>query len=145
MIVPIECRHPPADEVDDSAKQVHLLTGCSIEYNGPANVETYFKSSEPSDDTDGEKKGSSFKTAYFRGRLMKGVDVPLPPGYTMYVCNKEDETGSASEDGVPKCRMTAVEAEKITLWKHHVSPDMETDSFVRSLDWPLLASALHES
>ena len=152
MIVPIELCDPP--EGEDSTKTVHYLTGCSIDYSGPANVDTYFKPSETSSDqataAEDEKKRPCHKTAYFRGRLMKGIDVAVPSGYTMYVCNEsgEDIASQDTEDGTstaPKYSLTPVTAKEFTMWKHHVSPDMETDSFIKGLDWPSLASVLHES
>lgn len=155
MIVPIECRVPP--EGEEPIKHVHLLDGCSIDYNGPANVDTYFKITESSPDgetnqVDGEKKEPCHKTAYFRGRLLQGVDVPVPSGYTMYICNEtEEDDESASQDtedessAKPKYTLTQVPVKEFTMWKHHVTPDVETDSFVRGLDWPSLASVLHES
>lgn len=156
--MPIECREPA--EGEDSRQPVHYLCDCSIDYTGPANVDTYFKPRDSSLDRetdagggDGEKKGPCHKTAYFRGRLLQGVDVPIPSGYTMYVCH-ENETGDdvvpSSQDTEgevstePKYTLTRVPVKEFTMWKHHVTPDMETDSFARALDWPSLASVLHE-
>lgn len=174
MIVPIVCRDPvPGDE--SISKPVHYIDGCSIEYDGPAKVSTYFtprpydekisteetdhasRCREVSSSPQKGERGTSGNVAYFRGRMMRGIDVPIPQGYTMYICEKEEI--SDGDDCLGKCVESPMENNtgpaaalcltpvnnRITIWKHHICPDIETDSFIKSLDWPSMASALHES
>ena len=59
-----------ATNTDSEAAVQHLP--CKIDHEGSARVSTYFTPTE----TDGEK------TVSFRGRLLKGHDIPLLPGAT---------------------------------------------------------------
>lgn len=158
MIIPIELDPPEGDE---SPKKLHYLTGCSIEYDGPADVATYFEPTISSEDTKergDEQDRSSAKTAYFRGRMMKGIDVTIPPGYRLYLCqeSQRDDNDDDDDDDIAEAsidegrtgstyRLTPMAEDHFTLWKHHVCPDKETDSTVRALEWLHLASVIHKS
>ena len=134
---------------------VHHLQGCSISFDGPAQVSTYFKpkmdmkkeetlpEQDPSSTV--KKNPGATYTGYFRGRCLRGIDSPIPLGYSGYVvelglheeCNDETQQ-------VPLEHRIASKFDSYTSWKHHVVPDGSRDPLHRCLQWCHTASSLHE-
>lgn len=100
-----------SDDADQLQSELHLLSGCSIDHNGVANVASYFTptiedatdvasaSSVPSAASSAVASTSKLanlnivgrQTASFRGRLMRGAKVASEAGYKFYVLVNEVE------------------------------------------------------
>uniref|UniRef100_A0A2P2J5V1 Uncharacterized protein n=1 Tax=Rhizophora mucronata TaxID=61149 RepID=A0A2P2J5V1_RHIMU len=64
-------------DVPNLTGEVHLLP-CAIKYDGPSAVSHYFKPKPTGIEVD----GLTMEEAYFRGRKLDGVTLPLPPTYS---------------------------------------------------------------
>lgn len=160
----------PLDRPQGEGGELHLLSGCAIDHDGPANVAKYFTSTiEELPSTAGAATGVSQhnasgsgsavaggrRTASFRGRLMQGAKVASSEeGYTFYVLEKEpdrEEEGDAADDadgGAGDGTMggdwrIVGSAEHINYWKHHVPVDPATDAVYRAMGWLRTAKVLH--
>ncbi|XP_072970798.1 uncharacterized protein [Typha angustifolia] len=120
---------------------VHLLP-CSIKHDGPCPVSNYFKPRK----TGVEVDGFEVEEAFFRGRKLQGVTVPLPAGYRGYVLEKkklEKENEVASPDGNSSNWSSRAEFQSLTYWNHDVLPSPD-DPLLRSFHWFAVANALHK-
>ncbi|KAJ3679307.1 hypothetical protein LUZ60_017318 [Juncus effusus] len=116
---------------------VHLLP-CSVKYNGACAVSDYFKPRN----TDVELEGMRVQEAFFRGRKLHGVTVPIPDDYCGYVLEKKigGENNSGSES---KLWESSGQFGKMTYWNHDDMPCIE-DPLLRSLHWFPVSHALHK-
>ena len=111
----------PLDRPHGEGEELHLLSGCAIDHDGPANVTKYFTPtieelpstagaatgvshviSQPNASGSGSAVAGGRRTASFRGRLMRGAKVASSEeGYKFYVLEKEpdrEEEGDAADD-----------------------------------------------
>lgn len=153
---------------DQGHCNVHLLSGCIIQYDGEAPVSEYFKPTSQGSAQEGDTR----LEASFRGRYMKGRKTELPQGYTGFVAtvtpgmnlSKAEEGGSTRGDEPADLRQqdNLVDGESgkeeeskvlaitgtfdsMAYWNHHSYPDSSKDVIPRSLAWLSLATALHTS
>ena len=137
----------------DDGVELHLINGCSVEYDGPANVSTYFTPSiERQGSTAPSKEGLGQLTASFRGRLLRGATVTCESGYSLHVMQKElvqgqgedesnDDGDGAGEAGTAYRIVSSTDC--CSYWKHHVPVDPATDALYRAMAWVSTAQALH--
>lgn len=109
--------------------QAHLMP-CEIQATGPALVSAYFK---PTD-------GAKCREAYFRGRALKGVDLPLPLGYEGAVLG--DTVSADVADGEERRWLHKGTIDRFTMWKHDDTPHGEEPIF-KAMHWAALADVLH--
>lgn len=101
------------------SSNVHLLP-CTVHYNGAAPIAEYFQPS-PASGT------SSEQTAAFRGRELKGVNIPLPEGAVGAIV-------APSQGSFAEINSTFT---SLTVWEHDVSPN--TNIITDSLSWLKIA------
>ncbi|KAJ1474158.1 ribonuclease H2, subunit C [Baffinella frigidus] len=106
---------------------------------GPAEVQSYF---QPTQDPSckASPDGKEVLLSSFRGRTLRGAEIPLPEGYSGYairpVCaGPEGLDGGEELEAVH--RFTHV-----TAWNHDVKP-AASDYFPALVDWSSLAAVLH--
>ncbi|CAL1402387.1 unnamed protein product [Linum trigynum] len=121
--------------VPDLTGEVHQLP-CCIKYDGPSEVYDYFKPKSTVD-------GLAEQQAYFRGRKLHGVTIPIPPGYSGFVLGKKSLGKRKASDCNSNCWEPNAKFENITYWNHDTLPSQD-DMFVRSLHWLSVAEALHK-
>ncbi|KAG1365085.1 ribonuclease H2 subunit C [Cocos nucifera] len=136
-------RRDPSSAVD-LTDRVHLLP-CSIKHDGPCPVSHYFKPKK----TDVVVDGSSVEEAYFRGRKLQGITVPLPEGYRGYVLeNKKSRKGKGLEtsegEGEFGRWVSRAEFRNLTYWNHDIVPSSD-DPLVRSFHWFSVADAVSDT
>uniref|UniRef100_A0A2P2J5V3 Uncharacterized protein n=1 Tax=Rhizophora mucronata TaxID=61149 RepID=A0A2P2J5V3_RHIMU len=126
-------------DVPNLTGEVHLLP-CAIKYDGPSAVSHYFKPKPTGIEVD----GLTMEEAYFRGRKLDGVTLPLPPTYSGFVLGKKSShkrkmPGTSQRD----CWQTNARFQSITYWNHDCLPS-EHDAFLRSFHWLSIAEDLHK-
>ncbi|XP_038988570.1 ribonuclease H2 subunit C [Phoenix dactylifera] len=139
------CRRDPSSAVD-LTDRVHLLP-CSIKHDGPCPVSHYFKPR----DLDVVVDGSSVEEAFFRGRKLQGITVPLPEGYRGHVLESKKSgkgkgfgnLGRGRGRGVQTVGFSRAEFRNLTYWNHDIVPSSD-DPLVRSFHWFSVADALHK-
>ncbi|XP_020576647.1 ribonuclease H2 subunit C [Phalaenopsis equestris] len=125
----------------DLTDRVHLLP-CVIKHDGACPVSQYFKPGK----SDMVADGSNVEEAFFRGRKLHGVTVPIPNGYRGYVLEKNKiKQGRCSEvlEGHANNWASTAEFQNITYWNHDSLPSKH-DLVVRSFHWFAIAEALHK-
>jgi hypothetical protein len=140
----------------ETTPDVHQLQGCSISYDGPAQVSTYFhptKDSQNDESLPQQESPSAVKnnpgatyTGYFRGRCLRGIDASIPEGYRGYIVESGpfEEPNDDGEQPVSEQHRITSQFDSYTSWKHHVIPDARRDPLHRCLQWCQTASSLHE-
>ncbi|KAL2901200.1 Ribonuclease H2 subunit C [Bienertia sinuspersici] len=135
----------------DLTDHVHQLP-CCIKSNAPSDVSHYFKPKSSGLEIDG---GLVVQEAYFRGRNLQGVTIPLPQGYSGFILGKKNsskgeakktngrgkapEISNSSENSwemLAKCR-------NLTFWNHDSLPSHD-DASLRLFHCFAVAKALHE-
>ncbi|CAI0392578.1 unnamed protein product [Linum tenue] len=124
--------------VPDLTGEVHHLP-CCIKYDGPSDVSDYFKPKS----TGLEVDGLAEQQAYFRGRKLHGVAIPIPSGYSGFVLGKKSIGKRKVSDVNSNCWEPSAKFENITYWNHDTIPSQD-DTFIRSLHWLSVAEALHK-
>ncbi|URD81408.1 Ribonuclease H2 non-catalytic subunit (Ylr154p-like) [Musa troglodytarum] len=124
----------------DLTDRVHLLP-CCIKHHGPCPVSHYFKPKQ----TDVVVDDLCLKEAFFRGRKLQGVTVPLPAGYRGYVLDKSSESGKRSEtsEGGFNRWLSRAEFGNLTYWNHDSLPSPD-DPLMRCFHWFSVSNALHK-
>jgi len=124
---------------------VHMMP-FSIDFDGPAPIKSFFPISE-------EKGG--VKTAYFRGREMRGKSLVLPPQVVGLCMSQSGAVSSNSEhaSGASVASVASANAGKVwradghfnslTVWQHDVLPDMQM--LEDSIDWFKVAKGVHDT
>ena len=75
-------------------------------------------------------------TASFRGRKLRGAEIPLPPGYVGLVLQTDGRSPTLSYRASRRF-------DKVTYWNHDVVPS-RADDIQAQFDWIAMASVLHE-
>ncbi|KAK5998119.1 DNA replication licensing factor mcm6 [Cladobotryum mycophilum] len=135
------------DQVSSKETTANLLP-CRVHHTGPIDPVTAYWTPEIGDD--------EIKTAYFRGRKLKGKTITLPDQCRGVVLKRSGESpGSEQEEveeedgdeaGAPKVGEMQVMAEfdKMVVWSHENVTDSATDPYLRSVDeWLQVASQIH--
>ncbi|KAI9138636.1 ribonuclease H2 non-catalytic subunit-domain-containing protein [Paraphysoderma sedebokerense] len=131
-----------------NSSNFHLLP-CNIDHDGPAKVSSYFVVNEAKNETDllnGESTTQHTDKQYeasFRGRHLRGRNVPIPPGYQGHILqetsvndhhiysNEEDQ-----DNHDPKRTFKSVyKFNEIMLWGHDEFPQLWKDNVLKGLDW----------
>ncbi|WOL16496.1 ribonuclease H2 subunit C [Canna indica] len=137
----ISLRTPGGFPAVDLTDCVHLLP-CSIKHDGPCPVSHYFKPKK----TDVVVDDLFVEEAFFRGRNLQGLTIPLPEGYRGYVLEKKkSESGNGSEtlEGGFSQWVSRAEFGNLTYWNHDCLPSSD-DSLLRCFHWFSVANALHK-
>ncbi|XP_006129747.1 ribonuclease H2 subunit C [Pelodiscus sinensis] len=108
---------------------LHLLP-CAVEHSGRAPVDRYF--------TPAIRQRSQEKSVSFRGRSLKGQDVPVPQGYVGLVL-KEDQRPCTEEERTVRLESTF---SALTVWNLEQPPSADDGLFL-ALSWPGIAEAIH--
>mmetsp|Transcript_12603 Transcript_12603/g.17308 ORF Transcript_12603/g.17308 Transcript_12603/m.17308 type:complete len:127 (+) Transcript_12603:92-472(+) len=117
-------------------KSLLNLLPCSIEYNGPAPIKSYFQIVESNAQGDESKT----LTAHFRGRALRGSQVKLPQSIIgITAVDKHPER--VADDGIIKWE-TLGTFDSINIWEHDVLPNL--DQFQECLDWFEISRNVHE-
>ena len=111
------------------ASTAHLLP-CEIKYTGPAMVSAYFKPTT----------GKRSLEAAFRGRALKGKELPLPDGYVGSML--QDTVQADVADGEERRWLHRGSISSVTFWKHDELPHDEEAIFKLSR-WTSIADVLH--
>ncbi|XP_020705340.1 ribonuclease H2 subunit C [Dendrobium catenatum] len=125
----------------DLTDRVHLLP-CVIKHDGACPVSQYFKPRK----SDMVADGLTVEEAFFRGRKLHGVTVPIPNGYRGYVLEKKKiKEGRCSEvaEGEANNWASRAEFQNITYWNHDILPSKH-DPIVRSFHWFAVSDALNK-
>ena len=109
--------------------QAHLLP-CEIQATGPALVSAYFQ----------PRAAEKSQEAAFRGRALKGIDVPLPQGYTGAML--ADTVSADVADGEERRWVHRGVIDKFTYWKHDEVPHAD-EPILKAMRWAELADVLH--
>ncbi|KAI0482008.1 ribonuclease H1 small subunit [Xylariaceae sp. FL0804] len=139
--------------VQNSPKKATLnLLPCRIHYDGAVDPsDTYWTPSQNPDGT---------KTAYLRGRQLKGKALKLPAGYYGAVADKsdprpeerspddrfEDAETHLEQDGQPEVGSLKAKAvfDEMVIWGHESTSDATADPYIRGIDeWITLADQMH--
>lgn len=116
----------------DTVAKVHHLP-CNIEHTGTAPVASYFMPNATGTIVD----GLPIQEAAFRGRRLKGVQLPLPSGF----CGRLLQRASAgNEDKQPWSFVSFFD--NFTYWNHDATPT-KTDPLRKVVDWLELSQKLH--
>lgn len=107
----------------------HLLP-CEIKYTGPALVSAYFKPTT----------GKRSLEATFRGRALKGIDLPLPEGYVGSML--QDTVQADVADGEERRWLHRGSIGSVSFWKHDDLPHDEEPIF-KCMRWTSIANVLH--
>lgn len=107
----------------------HLMP-CEIQATGPALVSAYFKPTA----------GAKSQEASFRGRGLKGMELPLPAGYSGAMLG--DTVSADVADGEQRRWLHKGCIERFTMWKHDEIPHGEEPIF-KAARWAALADVLH--
>lgn len=91
---------------------VHRLP-FNIEYNGAANINSFFKIKT----TKKRQRENDVLESHFRGRKLNGVTFSLPPDVIGLTTNVELEEGK-------KCFKVNGKFNKLTVWEHDRPPDL---------------------
>ncbi|KAK9133951.1 hypothetical protein Scep_013479 [Stephania cephalantha] len=131
------------ESLADLTSQIHQLP-CCIKHNGPCAVSQYFKPNKAGV----EVEGLDVEEAFFRGRKLEGLRVPVPDGYEGYVLGKKkNQRGkrkdSDSCDDDSNSWETCASFRNITYWNHDSFPS-QNDAFLRCFHWFSVAEALHK-
>ena len=105
---------------------IHLLP-CTIDFNGPAPVSSYFRI----------KSEQGVLTSHFRGRKLRGIKVPLPEATTGVCVTKVFN----SETQKPEWEITE-KFNAITDWQHDTTPS--TNHLEEYFDWFELAESVRD-
>jgi hypothetical protein len=93
-----------------SPRSLHLLP-FHVSYSGPAKIKNYFI---PRDiDNDDNVDTETLKKAYFRGRLLVGLQVDLPIGYSGHVWKSNAPSVSVSSNNKASTSSSAMSNKKI--------------------------------
>ncbi|XP_021765566.1 ribonuclease H2 subunit C-like [Chenopodium quinoa] len=131
---------------------VHQLP-CCIKSNGPSDVSDYFKPKSSGVEVD---CGLELKEAFYRGRNLQGVTIPLPEGYSGFIIGKKNSnkdktkktagTGKAPEISSNSSENhweTLAKCGNMTFWNHDGLPSQD-DASMRVFHCFAVAKALHE-
>jgi len=77
--------------------------------------------------------GAKTQTAFFRGRCLKGAQLPLQAGYTGYVVEKQPPS-STGDDAAPERWKATSTFDQLTYWNHETVPT-SVDPVRRAVDW----------
>ncbi|CEJ94873.1 hypothetical protein VHEMI10380 [[Torrubiella] hemipterigena] len=135
-------------ENSDKPKVTANLLPCRIQHSGSIDpIQPFWN---PEDASDGSK------TAYFRGRKLKGSAVGLPETYRGVVLErKADELrqdhargGDDDDDMVPLESVGTMEVtaefDKVVIWSHEEIPNATADPYVRNLqEWLSVADKIN--
>ncbi|KMT17102.1 hypothetical protein BVRB_2g041560 [Beta vulgaris subsp. vulgaris] len=139
------------DEAVDLTGCVHHLP-CCIKYNGPSDVSNYFKPKSFGVEIDG---GLKVEEAFFRGRNLQGVTVPLPEGYAGFILGKKNSSQSKNKKTAGRSKVpdisdisgnnweTLAKCGDIAFWNHDSLPSQD-DASLRLFHCFAVAKALHE-
>jgi len=126
----------------NQAVDLHLLP-CTIKYTGPAAVDSYFL---PTEENEGVLSAS------FRGRLLKGRTLRLPPGYKGLVLSEnsrkheeeeeEDQPRGEASSGQQEWEISG-SFDKFAYWNHDTQPS-DNDTPPRWIEWLSLAEEIHK-
>ncbi|KAK8931390.1 hypothetical protein KSP39_PZI016789 [Platanthera zijinensis] len=120
----------------DLTDRVHLLP-CVIKQNGVCPVSHYFKPRK----SDIVADDLTVEEAFFRGRKLLGVTVPIPDGYRGYVLEKKKiGKGMNLEENSWE---SLAEFQNLTYWNHDSLPG-KNDPIMRSFHWFAVADALNK-
>lgn len=141
-------------EASDDKTSVNILP-CRIDHNGPAKVTKRYWRPET------EKDGT--KTAYFRGRRLRGKSLKVPQGYKGLILKSTEKTlveavpvqiveeeadDDESEEELPepvKIIEKVSSFEEMTIWGHDHVPSAE-DDFIKGVEeWIAFAEAIHKT
>eukprot|EP01038_Epipyxis_sp_PR26KG_P010557 gene10557-14183_t len=127
-------------EVDANESIVHYLP-CSIDYDGPAPIKSYFMvedfNQKRENENNIEKSESGFKRSRIRGRELIGQDIILPSNIRGLNMVKSE---ISTNDGCVKFDSAGL-FQKITVWQHDVPPDLTPINDL--LDWIEIANTIH--
>lgn len=128
------------------------LLPCRIEHSGPVNAaDRYWRA---------EKEDDGTRTAYFRGRKLRGRNLQLPDGYRGAVVSNtskvlpqseaERETDADEEDDDQRIEVRIMEEvgefDEVVVWEHEVAPDETEDPYSKGVsEWIAFAEAMHTS
>uniref|UniRef100_UPI00398F11B3 ribonuclease H2 subunit C n=1 Tax=Pristiophorus japonicus TaxID=55135 RepID=UPI00398F11B3 len=115
---------------DAPRDRIHLIPA-EIQSHGEAKVDQYF--------TPAIREGDSEMLASYRGRALRGRDLPVPPGYVGLVLKEDHEPCSEEEDR--SVRMKSAFS-SLMYWNLETAPTAD-DSVVMAMTWPQIAEALH--
>lgn len=128
--VSVDISHKMSEiDVCKSESVVHRLP-CNIEYNGVANVNSFFKV----ETTNKRHREHDVVTSRFRGRKLNGVTFSLPPEVIGLTTTVQTEEGK-------KCFKVDGKFRKVTIWEHDRPPDL-TDMDDAML-WMEIAKRVH--
>jgi len=120
---------------ENSASSLNLLP-CSIEYNGPAPIESHFQIAESQTLKDENK---TF-TAHFRGRALKGCQVKLPDSVIGITAIDKHPNRLVLNDTIQWEAIGTFDS--IKIWEHDVLPNL--DQFQECMDWFQIAQSVRE-
>jgi ribonuclease H2 subunit C len=87
-----------------------------------------------------EMDGAKIQTAAFRGRCLKGAQLPLQPGYAGYLLEKQPSAG----DDTPERWAATSKFDQMTYWNHDTVPT-SADPVRRAMDWAGLSVQVNRS
>ncbi|XP_072102173.1 ribonuclease H2 subunit C [Mobula birostris] len=110
--------------------RVHLLP-VTIESDGNARVDQYF--------TPAVRERNGELLVSYRGRALRGRDLPMPPGYVGLVLREDQKPCSDEEE-----RAVSVKSafSSLTYWNLETRPTPD-DTVVMAMGWTQIAQALH--
>ncbi|KAK9667777.1 hypothetical protein RND81_13G010600 [Saponaria officinalis] len=135
---------------EDLSNQVHHLP-CCVKFTGPTHVSHYFKPKYSGIEVD----GLQVEEAFFRGRNLQGVSVPLPQGYSGFILENKNSSKDNAKKSAGKCNATKIsdvgenswetlaKCHNMTFWNHD-SPPSQDDASLRLFHLFAVAKALHE-
>ncbi|XP_063958100.1 ribonuclease H2 subunit C-like [Lytechinus pictus] len=112
------------------------LMPCTIEGDGEANVSQFFT---PAIRQNEESPGTTGQQVSFRGRLLRGQEIPIPEGYKGVILKEPSKPFTEDEDRTLKATHSF---DKFTYWNLETAPSTN-DTIQRALAWTNIASAIH--
>ncbi|XP_068115554.1 ribonuclease H2 subunit C [Hyperolius riggenbachi] len=109
-----------------------FLLPCIIQRQGAARVQQFFTPAVRDSPSGG-------KEVSFRGRRLQGQEVAVPEGYMGIVLKEDHKPCSEEEDRSLTVRATF---QSFMQWNLETPPSAD-DVLVMSLQWPIIASAIH--
>ncbi|KAJ2942488.1 hypothetical protein O0L34_g16093 [Tuta absoluta] len=131
MSIQVENNLKNTDKTEIFEQKAHYVP-CTIDSDGPANVQKYFETYVAED-------GSGGYTASFRGYPLDGTKMTLPEGYRAVLATEAKRPLAENAD---RRFQVAGGFKEFVYWNWDKKPS-KNDNVAKALDWADISEAIH--